>query len=581
MKKTFICCMAALAFAACTDEPDQGQVPGSETETLTIDFSANVETAYVGDEVTFTATVSGGTSPYSYEWSFSDDLTSTEESPVVVWETVGVKVITLNVTDSKGNTAAKPKSKTFAVTAAPVEDKGDISISWYVDFADDGGGVRGSSPAIDDAGNIYMTTSVKDAGQLRKVSADGKNHSSIAINAAPGNTCMSPSIDSEGNIYAGGGSGSGGTFHKYSADLADLWSGTFWNKDGGAAKPKIWYGAAVQLDDIVLVGNAGTTGSMVSISKADGSRVAYLTSEEGGGPSGGCRQSPVVSNDGYVWQACAAKGVTGFPLSKLSNPGAVVYDFFGKAVTNADGTEILADLTSANSDRPAQAVVTVDGVNWCAGVSSPEGSSPVVYLVGKGDGNGTGNGSVEVKSFIIDGTNTSVANMTAQDQGGVIVGANGEIIVNLKAGAIEDGGIVAVDPATMTLAWEYRIAESVSGAPALTKEGNVVFGTDDGSFYIIKPDPASKKAELVAKADINALIQEAGMTYAEGFENFNIKMWSSVAIGDDGKMYIGFQKNDEVTRSGLLCLESSAVTGPGSSCWPMFGVDRRHTGVQK
>ena len=140
---------------------------------------------------------------------------------------------------------------------------------------------------------------------------------------------------------------------------------------------------------------------------------------------------------------------------------------------------------------------------------------------------------------------------------------------------------MAVDPETMTLAWEFRIAESVSGAPALTKEGNVVFGTDKGSFYIVKPNPATKKAELVAKADINALVKEAGMTFAEGFENPYIKMWSSVTVGDDGKMYIGFQKVDEQTRSGLVCLTSSAVTGPGNSCWPMFGVDRKHSGVQK
>ncbi|MBQ8838886.1 MAG: hypothetical protein IJ005_06155, partial [Bacteroidales bacterium] len=118
-------------------------------------------------------------------------------------------------------------------------------------------------------------------------------------------------------------------------------------------------------------------------------------------------------------------------------------------------------------------------------------------------------------------------------------------------------------------------------APALTKEGNIVFGTDEGSFYIVKPNLMTKKAELIAKADIVDLIKEAGMTFSEGFENPNIKMWSGVCLGDDGKIYVGFQKVDESTRSGLLCLSSSAVTGPGQSCWPMFGVNRKHTGVQK
>ena len=580
MKKISMILAAVLAVAACTPEGTEGTGTGSGSTDLTIDFSADKETAFAGEEVKFTATVTGGVAPYTYEWSFGDEITSTEAEPVVAWETPGVKIISLNVTDSKGNKAAKPKSKTYAVAAAPVEDKGDIAIAWVVDFADDGGGVRGSAPAIDDAGNVYIATSVSGAGQLRKVAADGKSYKSIAIANAPKNTCMSPSIDAEGNVYVGGGSDSGGSVHKYSSDLADLWSAAFWNK-GSAAKPKIWYGAPVVIGDIVLLANAGSTGTAGAVSRADGSRISYFTSPEGGGPSGGCRQSPAVSKDGYVWQVCAANGLIGTTLAKLQNPGPVVYDFFAKAVTSADGTSILADLTSSGSDRHAQAVVSANGQNWCAGVSSPEGSNPRIYLVGKGDGAGTGSCAVEAKQFVIDDVNTSIANTTAQDQGGVIVGANGEVIANLKAGAVEDGGLVAVDPATMTLAWEFRIAESVSGAPALTKEGNIVFGTDKGSFYVVKPNLATKKAELVAKADVTALAKEAGITFAEGFENPFIKMWSSVTIGDDGKMYIGFQKNDEQTRSGLVCLTSSAGTGPGNSCWPMFGVDRKHSGVQK
>ena len=124
-------------------------------------------------------------------------------------------------------------------------------------------------------------------------------------------------------------------------------------------------------------------------------------------------------------------------------------------------------------------------------------------------------------------------------------------------------------------------AESVSGTPAVTAEGLVVFGTDKGSFCIIKPDPATKGAELLAKADITALVKEAGMPFDAAFESPNIKMWSGVTIGDDGKMYVGFQKADMETESGVLCLTSSAVKGPGTGPWPMFGVDRKHTGVQK
>lgn len=565
MKRIYNLFVAALAIAACGNEGEE-LASGS----LSIDFSSDRESARVGETVTFTAIVSGGTAPYTYAWDFGDGITSDEESPEIIYEEPGVKMISLDVTDADGNKAARPRTRTFVVEAAPVEDVGDIEIAWYVDFGDAGGGVRGSVPAVDDQGNVYITTSVSGAGQVRKVSSDGKLLNSMAINAAPGNTCTSVSIDSEGNIYAGGGSGSGGSFHKYSSSLSDMWSAGFWNK-GEAASPKIWYGAAVQLEDVVLVANAGSTGTVGAVSKADGSRISYVTSDEGGGPSGGCRQSPVVSKDGYVWQVCAANGILGLSLESLLKGGAKVYDWYSSNRLDDTGAE--TGLTSVGSDRPAHAVVTVDGAAWCAGACSDKSDGVFqLYIVDK-EGN--------FRVFKVDGTNTSVANTVQQDQGGVIVGTNGEIIANMKSGAVADGGIVAVDPSSMTLSWEYRIADAVSGAPALTDEGYVVFGTDNGSFYIVKPDYATRGAELIAKADINTLIQEAGMTPSEGFMNFNIKMWSGVTVGDDGKMYIGFQKNDDPTTSGLLCLTSDAVKGPGTSEWPMFGVDRKHTGVQK
>ena len=565
MKRIYNLFVAALAIAACGNEGEE-LASGS----LSIDFSSDRESARVGETVTFTAIVSGGTAPYTYAWDFGDGITSDEESPEIIYEEPGVKMISLDVTDADGNKAARPRTRTFVVEAASVEDVGDIEIAWYVDFGDAEGGVRGSVPAVDDQGNVYITTSVNSAGQVRKVSSDGKLLNSMAINDAPGNTCTSVSIDSEGNIYAGGGSGSGGSFHKYSSSLSDMWSAGFWNK-GEAASPKIWYGAAVQLEDVVLVANAGSTGTVGAVSKADGSRISYVTSDEGGGPSGGCRQSPVVSKDGYVWQVCAANGILGVSLESLLTGGAKVYDWYSSNSLDDTGAE--TGLTSVGSDRPAHAVVTVDGAAWCAGACSDKSDGVFqLYIVDK---------EGDFRVFKVDGTNTSVANTVQQDQGGVIVGTNGEIIANMKSGAVADGGIVAVDPSSMTLSWEYRIADAVSGAPALTAEGYVVFGTDNGSFYIVKPDYATRGAELIAKADINTLIQEAGMTPSEDFMNFNIKMWSGVTVGDDGKMYIGFQKNDDPTTSGLLCLTSDAVKGPGTSEWPMFGVDRKHTGVQK
>ena len=571
MKKNRYLLFAALAVFACSKPGEEPAKPGDKTVDITVDFTISKEKAFTAEEVTFTAVVNGGTAPYTYQWTFDEEGTSTEANPTMTFSKPGVKVITLNVTDKDGNKPARPKSKTFQVEEKPVEDKGDISVAWYALFGDKGGGVRGAAPAIDDAGNVYLAGSVKDNGKLFKVSPDGKVLASAAL-AGTGNFCLSASIDKGGNIIAGGASGGGATLSKFDAGLSPLWSAEFWG-NGKTPNPKLWYGHAVQVsDNALLIANAGTTGTMGAVSAADGKRLTWLVNSESGAISGGCRQAPAVSKDGFAWQVCAANGVVGAEVSSLiSGSGAVINAFnLVKIVTDASGNQFT--LTSSGSDRPQLAVVTVDGTSYGAGLCTPEGEAATVYLIDK-----TGNG----KGFLINEKNTSIANTTAQDQGGVVIGPSNEVIVNLKTGADASGGVVAVDPKTMTLAWEYRIGESVSGTPAVTAEGLVVFGTDAGSFFIIKPDAAAKKAELVAKADITALAKEAGMPFDTAFESPNLKMWSGVTIGDDGKIYVGFQKVDTETESGVLCLTSSAVKGPGTGSWPMFGVDRKHTGVQK
>lgn len=571
MKKIARLFCIGLLIASCSGKENGGNTP--DKVNLEIDFSSDKTEAYTGEEVVFTATAKGGTAPYTFEWDFSDGITKTGESATVVWETAGVKIITLRATDAKGNAALQPKSRTYKVSEAPIEDKGDISILWVKEIPG-ATGVRSSSPAIDDAGNVYLVANKSDDALLVKVSADGSNVQTASMKPSPGNSDGSPSIDKDGNIYAYGGTSTGGSLHKFTSALAASWAGEFWNK-GNAANPKMWYGAPVQInDEVILVANAGSTGTVGAIKKADGTRVSWMLSKEGtGGPSGGCRQSPVVSKDGYLWQVCAANGVAGMEVNALLKPGGTSLDFLAKTLDDETTT-----LTSAGSDRPAHAVVNVGGTNYCAGYCTPTGSPTQIYILGRKT-NEAG-GVVDGKVFLIDASNTSILNEKAQDQGATIVGANGEVIVSLKASdshAVADGGLVAINPATMQLAWEFRISDDAEGA-ALTKEGNVVFGTDQGSFYIVKP--GAGKAELVAKADINALAAEAGLDMSD--EKANIKMWSNVTVGDDGTMYIGFQKvGTDENGAGILALKSSAVTGPGTSCWPMYGVDRKHTGVQK
>jgi len=63
-----------------------------------------------GENVYFSAEVSGGFSPYNYKWDFGDKSTSTDVSPIHVYNSAGKYTVTLVVTDDKGNTANDTRS---------------------------------------------------------------------------------------------------------------------------------------------------------------------------------------------------------------------------------------------------------------------------------------------------------------------------------------------------------------------------------------------------------------------------------------------------------------------------------------
>jgi len=68
-----------------------------------------------GQNVYFSANVSGGFSPYNYKWDFGDKSTSTDESPVHVYNSSGKYTVSLVVTDDKGNTATDTRTDYITV----------------------------------------------------------------------------------------------------------------------------------------------------------------------------------------------------------------------------------------------------------------------------------------------------------------------------------------------------------------------------------------------------------------------------------------------------------------------------------
>ncbi len=73
---------------------------------LTVTAAASPLSGNIPLAVSFTATVSGGSSPYTYAWTFGDGGTSTLESPRHTYSRPGTFVAQVVVTDSLGTTAS-------------------------------------------------------------------------------------------------------------------------------------------------------------------------------------------------------------------------------------------------------------------------------------------------------------------------------------------------------------------------------------------------------------------------------------------------------------------------------------------
>src|SRR5207302_97444 len=73
---------------------------------LTVSFTETPSSPTTGQVVTFTATTaSGGTSPYTFSWSFGDGLSATGASVTHSYTTNGTYTVTLTTNDSGGRTA--------------------------------------------------------------------------------------------------------------------------------------------------------------------------------------------------------------------------------------------------------------------------------------------------------------------------------------------------------------------------------------------------------------------------------------------------------------------------------------------
>ena len=107
-----------------------------EQSKLAVEFTADTRTVKAGKSVQFTSTVSGGFTPYTYEWSFGDGSTSTDASPSHIYHKSGTFTVTLKITDDKSNTANSNRADYITVqtgwTAGKVaSDAGNALLAFF------------------------------------------------------------------------------------------------------------------------------------------------------------------------------------------------------------------------------------------------------------------------------------------------------------------------------------------------------------------------------------------------------------------------------------------------------------------
>ena len=543
MKKVLLL-MAAAATILCGCK--KGGEDNGDTTPLNANFTITPEVVSAGDAVTFEAQVSGGKSPYTYQWTVAGTVQEKTTSKLVyTFSKNGSAVVILDVKDAKGATAQKKKA--VVVNAPKIEETGTLTVHWAGKMT---GYNTKSAAAVADDGSVYSTT---QDSKLYKWSSSGE--SVWVKDLVPGyKNSGTPSIDTDGTIFIGAGASDGkGALKAFNPDGSVKWNFTGWWRSDGTTPAPNCLGPIAAIDaNNVYFGCTGSNGIVFSADKATGARKGFLA------PAGGARSGIAISKAGMIHWYGGKYGVFGMNIETLNAGGADKLDHTWRKWGSGDDPTYEGQI----------GCMTIGGDPCVIGVvTDTQGTK--VYAVKASDG-------TEVCVKYIEDTNQ-------QDQGGVVVDLQGNIVASLCNTAGQDnGGIIFVNPVSKEIVARYRTQEKVSGSPAVDKAGNIHFGTESGFYYIVKLN--GDKCDLLVKRNLASVVM-ADSRYSsvftiDGKPIASAKIWCSPVIGDDGKIYICFTDNESRAYGGIVCLGYEGCSGPGNSEWPMIGHDRRHTGKQ-
>ena len=445
----------------------------------------------------------------------------------------------------------------------------------------------GNYPAVDQNGNVYVTMTEGNDRLYKLNGATGavlwSEHLGVSENVNP-----SPSCEPDGSvIYASGGRSGTGRVVAYNGNGGIKWDFSPDKFFGGANTPAPNFNPVTPAvgQRCIYVGNGGTVGTVLSIDKSTGDRVAYIGNAEGsGGPVGGAGTGLVLAKNGVVsWGAtfgffCANQSLMDSPAQTSA---------YGKFVPW--GLRIGPNWNGGNPWWRANmgiACASVDGKD-CIVFSTIEKTSNGTFnmhITWHETAGGLGTSAPGLsQGWLKKVTLTDVAD---QDQGGIVIGPQGEAIVALKKNpGTGEGGIAAYLP-NGDPAYTFSVGQlDVAGAAAVDNQGYIhvvadkVEGSTTPQYFILKPSISSQTCSVVASANLWQLMKNAGC--ADMGDSDNIRAWTSVVIGSNGKMYLAVTQRTGTSdqKARVLCLSYSGVTGPSTaSPWPQRSGDCHHTG---
>lgn len=516
--------------------------------------------------------------------------------PVGAGSLSSIKAELLGVDGSVLNTTNSTATKTF--TVGHVKPLTAINIPgnrMKVEWIWDAGSLpcfRSNVPAIDDNGNVYVTT---NESALYKISNTGTLLWRTALNNIGGKVETSPSIEPDGStVYFAGGQDGAGAIYALSGDGNIKWNFKDWPS---FPTGRNFWQSFIGVDSKNLYLAVGTMCIALTVDKASGARVSYGVGKTDGtqGNLNGPGAGVAIGKAGTV-SVMSSGGAYTWKKSLLDNP-TQTNATYGK-FANWSYQDLWPGWGAFHRDKPGVVAIKkgptsgIDAIVSCA--QEAKGRINVVCYPASFATSGAELQRHDDNVYKYYwrhqiGSNTNDASAPAdQDQGGIVIGHENLVVIvpmKYRAGTtapnVTEAGLYTIWMGRTTdggtTCWRVRTGgDNVSGAAAVDNRGYVHFSTD-GYYYIVKPNTANGGSyEIEAKINLRNLLLSSGLIG-------NIKYtgcWSSVKIAKNGKIYLNI--NLDSSRGITCCFTYPGVTGPdATSSWPQKGADQYNSSQQQ